>query len=172
MSLPNPQSENITPDTAHHKAHHHHRETHIPASNTSSRTVVATRTNTVVAGTDLLKGLLRKPRCFFSCIYTNQLTTMMLVSGQGYAPPPRACLTATFIATELQTYLLICVFALLLKAGPPPPPPSQQQYYGPQFQGAGGQQSQPFFQYSQCNGNRKALCVCTFPSAHLVFACS
>ncbi|KIM80480.1 hypothetical protein PILCRDRAFT_73139, partial [Piloderma croceum F 1598] len=44
-------------------------------------------------------------------------------------------------------------------AGPPPPPPPQQQYYGPQFQGAGGQQAQPFFQYSQCNGRKKALCI-------------
>lgn len=40
--------------------------------------------------------------------------------------------------------------------GPPPVrPPSQAQTYGPQM--GGGQQ--PFFQYSQCTGARKALCV-------------
>ncbi|KAF8071909.1 peptidase C14, caspase domain-containing protein, partial [Lyophyllum atratum] len=43
--------------------------------------------------------------------------------------------------------------------GPPRPPPSQQQNYGPHFQGAGGRDSQPFFQYSQCNGKKKALCI-------------
>ncbi|KAF7967256.1 hypothetical protein HWV62_35049 [Athelia sp. TMB] len=50
----------------------------------------------------------------------------------------------------------------LLKAllpGPPPRPPTTQQQYGPQFQAQGGQQMQPFFQYSQCNGRRKALCI-------------
>ncbi|KAF8914273.1 caspase domain-containing protein [Gymnopilus junonius] len=44
-------------------------------------------------------------------------------------------------------------------AGPPPRPPTQVQNYGPQFQGPNHQQSQPFFQYSQCNGKKKALCV-------------
>lgn len=38
-------------------------------------------------------------------------------------------------------------------------PPSQQQYYGPQMQGPPGQQRQPFFKYSQCNGRKKALCI-------------
>ena len=38
-------------------------------------------------------------------------------------------------------------------AGQPPRPPAGQQYYGPQ----GSQQ--PFFQYSQCSGKKKALCV-------------
>jgi hypothetical protein len=38
---------------------------------------------------------------------------------------------------------------------PPPPPPTQQQFYGPQF----ANQGQPFFQYSQCNGKKKALCI-------------
>jgi hypothetical protein len=33
-------------------------------------------------------------------------------------------------------------------------PPSQAQYYGPRYN-----QSQPFFQYSQCNGVKKGLCV-------------
>ncbi|KAI0833389.1 caspase domain-containing protein [Trametes gibbosa] len=43
--------------------------------------------------------------------------------------------------------------------GPPPPPPSQQQSYGPMFEGADHQQRQLFFQYSQCTGKKKALCV-------------
>ncbi|CAD6576962.1 MAG: Ca(2+)-dependent cysteine protease [Tremellales sp. Tagirdzhanova-0007] len=44
--------------------------------------------------------------------------------------------------------------------GPPPVrPPSHPQQYGPQYQSAGGGQSQPFFQYSQCTGRRKALCI-------------
>ncbi|KAJ7274358.1 peptidase C14, caspase domain-containing protein [Mycena haematopus] len=34
-------------------------------------------------------------------------------------------------------------------------PPTHQQHYGPQFQNA----QQPFFQYSQCNGKKKALCI-------------
>ncbi|KAH7884322.1 peptidase C14, caspase domain-containing protein [Phlebopus sp. FC_14] len=34
-------------------------------------------------------------------------------------------------------------------------PPSQQQFYGPQ----GQQAQQPYFQYSQCNGKKKALCI-------------
>ncbi|EPQ52837.1 peptidase C14 [Gloeophyllum trabeum ATCC 11539] len=33
------------------------------------------------------------------------------------------------------------------------------QNYGPQFEGANHQMQQPFFQYSQCNGRRKALCI-------------
>ncbi|KAL7418679.1 Ca(2+)-dependent cysteine protease [Cryptotrichosporon argae] len=43
--------------------------------------------------------------------------------------------------------------------GPPPVrPPSGSQHYGPQFQGQGGVQ-QPYFQYSQCTGKRKALLI-------------
>ncbi|KAL0954485.1 hypothetical protein HGRIS_003453 [Hohenbuehelia grisea] len=42
---------------------------------------------------------------------------------------------------------------------PPPRPPTQQQYYGPQFEDAQHHRSQPFFQYSQCNGKKKALCI-------------
>ncbi|KAJ6619790.1 peptidase C14, caspase domain-containing protein [Mycena sp. CBHHK59/15] len=38
-------------------------------------------------------------------------------------------------------------------------PPTQQQNYGPQFQGPNHQTQQPFFQYSQCNGKKKALCA-------------
>ncbi|KAJ3753534.1 peptidase C14, caspase domain-containing protein [Lentinula raphanica] len=38
-------------------------------------------------------------------------------------------------------------------------PPQQQQYYGPQVGGPGGQPQQPYFQYSQCNGRKKALCI-------------
>ncbi|KAH7106380.1 Metacaspase-1 precursor [Auriculariales sp. MPI-PUGE-AT-0066] len=47
----------------------------------------------------------------------------------------------------------------------PPPrgsahmPPSQVQHYGPQFQGADHKSRQMYFQYSQCNGKRKALCI-------------
>ncbi|KAJ3777105.1 putative metacaspase [Lentinula raphanica] len=44
-------------------------------------------------------------------------------------------------------------------SGPPPMPPQQQQYYGPQVGGPGGQPQQPYFQYSQCNGRKKALCI-------------
>ncbi|KAJ9096778.1 hypothetical protein QFC21_005048 [Naganishia friedmannii] len=41
-----------------------------------------------------------------------------------------------------------------------PRPPQQQQYYGPQMQGGHHQQpQQPYFQYSQCNGSKKALCI-------------
>jgi len=44
--------------------------------------------------------------------------------------------------------------------GPPPhAPPSQPQHYGPQYQGQNGGQQQPFFQYSQCTGKRKALLI-------------
>ncbi|OCH83974.1 hypothetical protein OBBRIDRAFT_799471 [Obba rivulosa] len=43
--------------------------------------------------------------------------------------------------------------------GPPPPPPASHQYYGPVFEDASRQQKQPFFQYSQCTGRRKALCI-------------
>ncbi|KAJ7707666.1 peptidase C14, caspase domain-containing protein [Mycena rosella] len=38
-------------------------------------------------------------------------------------------------------------------------PPMNQQNYGPQFQGANQQMQQPFFQYSQCSGKKKALCI-------------
>jgi hypothetical protein len=38
-------------------------------------------------------------------------------------------------------------------------PPTQQQYYGPTFETADHQQEQPWFQYSQCTGKKKALCV-------------
>jgi hypothetical protein len=44
-------------------------------------------------------------------------------------------------------------------AGPPSRPPFGQQNYGPQ----GSQQ--PFFQYSQCNGRKKALCVSLPPNS-------
>ena len=44
-------------------------------------------------------------------------------------------------------------------AGPPPRPPTQQQHYGPTFEGANHQRGQPFFQYSQCTGKKRALCV-------------
>ncbi|KAI0685326.1 caspase domain-containing protein [Cytidiella melzeri] len=43
--------------------------------------------------------------------------------------------------------------------GPPPRPPTQQQTYGPSFDGANNTRQQPFFQYSQCTGKKKALCV-------------
>nr|ODN93748.1 metacaspase-1 [Cryptococcus depauperatus CBS 7855] len=43
--------------------------------------------------------------------------------------------------------------------GPPIRPPTAQQHYGPQFQGHGGQSAQPFFQYSQCTGKKKALLI-------------
>ncbi|KAG6813410.1 Ca(2+)-dependent cysteine protease [Tricholoma furcatifolium] len=43
--------------------------------------------------------------------------------------------------------------------GPPPPPPVHQQNYGPQFQNASGHTVQPYFQYSQCTGKKKALCI-------------
>jgi hypothetical protein len=40
--------------------------------------------------------------------------------------------------------------------GPPPPPPTHVQNYGPQNNG----NAQHNFQYSQCTGKKKALCVC------------
>ncbi|KAL0061960.1 Ca(2+)-dependent cysteine protease, partial [Marasmius tenuissimus] len=43
--------------------------------------------------------------------------------------------------------------------GPPPMPPSQAQHYGPQFEGSDHQSRQPYFQYSQCTGKKKALCI-------------
>nr|GAT42971.1 predicted protein [Mycena chlorophos] len=44
--------------------------------------------------------------------------------------------------------------------GPPPRPPTDYQTYGPQFGGGGPDQfQQPYFQYSQCTGRRKALCI-------------
>ncbi|KXN84709.1 Metacaspase-1 [Leucoagaricus sp. SymC.cos] len=43
--------------------------------------------------------------------------------------------------------------------GPPPRPPNTVQNYGPQFQGPNHQPAQPFFQYSQCTGKKKALCI-------------
>ncbi|WVQ62454.1 metacaspase-1 [Kwoniella botswanensis] len=38
-------------------------------------------------------------------------------------------------------------------------PPTQTQHYGPQLHGQNGQNAQPYFQYSQCTGRRKALCI-------------
>lgn len=38
-------------------------------------------------------------------------------------------------------------------------PPAETQRYGPHFQTPNGEDQQPFFQYSQCNGRKKALCV-------------
>ena len=38
-------------------------------------------------------------------------------------------------------------------------PPIGHQRYGPQFEDANHRQQQPYFQYSQCNGKKKALCV-------------
>jgi len=44
-------------------------------------------------------------------------------------------------------------------SGSPPRPPAQQQNYGPEFEGANHTRQQPFFQYSMCNGKKKALCI-------------
>ncbi|KAI0322581.1 caspase domain-containing protein [Amylostereum chailletii] len=44
-------------------------------------------------------------------------------------------------------------------SGPPPRPPQESQRYGPQWQGADQQQHQMSFQYSQCTGKKKALCI-------------
>ncbi|KAI6107967.1 putative metacaspase [Pisolithus sp. B1] len=41
----------------------------------------------------------------------------------------------------------------------PPMPPAQHQFYGPQMQGPNNQVQQPFFQYSQCTGKKRALCI-------------
>ena len=38
-------------------------------------------------------------------------------------------------------------------------PPSEVQNYGPQYQGADSRSQQLNFQYSQCTGKKKALCV-------------
>ncbi|KAG6335665.1 hypothetical protein ID866_3423 [Astraeus odoratus] len=45
------------------------------------------------------------------------------------------------------------------QSGPPAMPPTQQQFYGPQFQGPNHQMQQSSFQYSQCTGKKKALCI-------------
>lgn len=52
------------------------------------------------------------------------------------------------------------VLKKMVAEGPPPPPPSQQQSYGPSFEDAQHHQRQLYFQYSQCTGKKKALCVC------------
>ncbi|KAK0223350.1 metacaspase [Armillaria fumosa] len=44
-------------------------------------------------------------------------------------------------------------------SGPPPRPPTQQQHYGAQYQSASSPVQQPYFQYSQCTGKKKALCI-------------
>ncbi|KAG1775907.1 putative metacaspase [Suillus placidus] len=49
-------------------------------------------------------------------------------------------------------------YAYAPPSGPPQRPPNQQQFYGPQIQGP-NQMQQSFFQYSQCNGKKKALCI-------------
>ncbi|EIM91225.1 uncharacterized protein STEHIDRAFT_49989 [Stereum hirsutum FP-91666 SS1] len=56
---------------------------------------------------------------------------------------------------------LIIAPSLPPPAGPPPQrPPTNQQNYGPQFENQySHQQEQPYFQYSQCNGKKKALCI-------------
>lgn len=43
-------------------------------------------------------------------------------------------------------------------SGPPQRPPDQHQFYGPQIQGP-NQMQQYSFQYSQCTGKKKALCI-------------
>ena len=48
-----------------------------------------------------------------------------------------------------------CCLTLVFTEGPPPPPPSHVQNYGPQG-------TNNYFQYSQCTGKKKALCVCFF----------
>lgn len=88
----------------------------------------------------------------WKCTYT----ALTMRSVQGFAPPctclgPRYDLTIMFIRSSCDP----CI------AGPPPPPPTQQQFYGPQ--GPNGQ-GQPFFQYSQCTGKKKALCVSALSS--------
>ncbi|KAK7690938.1 Ca(2+)-dependent cysteine protease [Cerrena zonata] len=44
-------------------------------------------------------------------------------------------------------------------AATPMRPPSQQQQYGPGWEGANHQTQHSYFQYSQCTGKRKALCI-------------
>ena len=48
-----------------------------------------------------------------------------------------------------------CSLTLIFAEGAPPPPPTNVQNYGPE-----GTNNQ--FQYSQCTGKKKALCVCFF----------
>lgn len=61
-----------------------------------------------------------------------------------------------------------CLYVIGLTEGPPPPrPPTQVQNYGPQFEGANHRTMQPSFQYSQCTGKKKALCVCHCPSLQI-----
>ncbi|KDQ26004.1 hypothetical protein PLEOSDRAFT_62053 [Pleurotus ostreatus PC15] len=42
---------------------------------------------------------------------------------------------------------------------PPNRPPTDTQYYGPEFEDQQHNRSQPSFQYSQCNGRKKALSI-------------
>ncbi|KAH8112639.1 metacaspase [Phellopilus nigrolimitatus] len=44
-------------------------------------------------------------------------------------------------------------------SGPPHMPPNGVQNYGPHFQGNDNRDMQPYFQYSQCTGRKKALCI-------------
>ena len=81
------------------------------------------------------------------------------------APLRRKITPTHLVPMLLPVRSLLCHFLRVLCdlihsiAGPPHLPPSQQQHYGPKFEGADHQAQQPFFQYSQCNGKKKALLV-------------
>ncbi|GMK58045.1 hypothetical protein CspeluHIS016_0500770 [Cutaneotrichosporon spelunceum] len=87
---------------------------------------------------------------------------------QSYAPPPPQQQYNSYQQPQRQTYnqngggyqqqSTGQYGSYMPPSGAPPPPPSGAQHYGPQFQGPGGKQ-QPYFQYSNCTGKRKALLI-------------
>ena len=64
----------------------------------------------------------------------------------------RASIVVCCIASILSFCCLTLIFA---EGAPPPPPPTHVQNYGPE-----GANKHFQFQYSQCTGKKKALCVC------------
>ncbi|ODO08733.1 metacaspase-1 [Cryptococcus wingfieldii CBS 7118] len=80
----------------------------------------------------------------------------------GYVPPTNAPVESSYHQTGagyMPPSQPQGQFAPYGNQGMPARPPTQSQHYGPQFQGQGGQQAQPYFQYSQCTGKKKALCI-------------
>ena len=57
---------------------------------------------------------------------------------------------------SLASIVSLCYLTLVFIDDPPPPPPTHVQNYGPEG-------TNNHFQYSQCTGKKKALCVRIFP---------
>ncbi|KAL6299513.1 caspase domain-containing protein [Sparassis latifolia] len=66
-------------------------------------------------------------------------------------PPPRDYLPPSGPPGDYSTYTP--------PDGPPPRPPVEHQHFGPVFQDENGNDRLLHFQYSQCTGKRKALCI-------------